>query len=100
MSGAVVPAGRFLEATDADDRYSADQRAAAAALLGVAPNATKEEVRKAFRMKAFKAKCGRVVWACRMPQVPKHVFCHSTDMDVKVYPLKDTVCGDHSHVTC
>lgn len=54
LSGAVVPAGRFLEATDADDRYSADQRAAAAALLGVAPNATKEEVRKAFRMKAFK----------------------------------------------
>lgn len=54
MSGAVVPAGRFLEATDADDRYSSDQRAAAAALLGVAPNATKEEVRKAFRLKAFK----------------------------------------------
>ena len=55
----MVPAGRFLEATDADDRYSPDQRAAAASILGVAPNATKEEVRKAFRLKAFKARAGK-----------------------------------------
>eukprot|EP00438_Fugacium_kawagutii_P006414 Skav224267 [mRNA] locus=scaffold2636:225477:226151:- [translate_table: standard] len=43
LSGAVVPAGRSLESTQADDRYSADERASAAALLGVAVNASKEE---------------------------------------------------------
>lgn len=54
LSGTVVPAGRSLESTEGDDRYSTDRLRAAAALLGVALDASKEEVRKAFRLKAFK----------------------------------------------
>lgn len=94
LSGAVVPGGRFLEATEASERYSSDQRAAAAALLGVAVNASKEEVKKAFRLKAFKVhpdkqsaanqkwaheEMARLNQACDLLCRPRHVRSNSSE---------------------
>lgn len=54
LGGSIVPAGLDLEGAEDDERYSDDERRRAAAILGVDPYASTQEVRKAFRLKAFR----------------------------------------------